>query len=153
MTSCPAAWGYYYSIMSGGLAWGRGHWAAWDTWHTGSGAHYPGVRLLWWLLTAVTGKRNVLITETTFSGLITRLGTSGDKSWVCRDDMSSLSQTQQLLPDKATDGFCLHPSHYKATYAYSGFKIFLTLGTWGFFLNHVLPPRPSKSFGWGGARG
>ena len=25
---------------------------------------------------------------------------------------------------------------------------FLTLrGTWGFYLNHVLPPRPSKSFG------
>ena len=31
---------------------------------------------------------------------------------------------------------------------------FLTFrGTWGFYLNHVLPPRPSKSFGvvgWGG---
>ena len=28
---------------------------------------------------------------------------------------------------------------------------FLTLrGTWGFYLNHVLPPRPSKSCGWGG---
>ena len=35
---------------------------------------------------------------------------------------------------------------------------FLTLrGTWGFYLNHVLPPRPSKSYrvvvlvvGWGG---
>ena len=26
---------------------------------------------------------------------------------------------------------------------------FLTLrGTWGFYLNHVLPPRPSKSWGW-----
>jgi len=30
---------------------------------------------------------------------------------------------------------------------------FLTfMGTWGFYLNHVLPPRPSKSYGvgWGG---
>ena len=30
---------------------------------------------------------------------------------------------------------------------------FLTLrGPWGFYLNHVLPPRPSKSYrvGWGG---
>ena len=28
---------------------------------------------------------------------------------------------------------------------------FLTpMGTWGFYLNHVLPPRPSKSCGWGG---
>ena len=25
----------------------------------------------------------------------------------------------------------------------------LTLrGTWGFYLNHVVPPRPSKSYGW-----
>ena len=64
----------------------------------------------------VTEKRNVLITENTFSVLITRLETSGDKSWLCRDD-STLSQTHQLKLDKATDGFCLHPLHYKATYA------------------------------------
>ena len=34
---------------------------------------------------------------------------------------------------------------------------FLTLrGTWGFYLNHVLPPRPSKSYRvgwWGGGVG
>ena len=31
---------------------------------------------------------------------------------------------------------------------------FLTLrGTWGFYLNHVLPPRPSKSYRWGGGGG
>ena len=33
---------------------------------------------------------------------------------------------------------------------------FLTLrGTWGFYLNHVLPPRPSKSYrvGWWGGGG